>query len=71
MNQILNIANTASTHAAIGYARKLAAEGKTQSQIGFMVRAAGYRITEVDVAEVWLSYQRHNKAFLEALRAGE
>ena len=71
MNQILNITNTASTLAAIGYARKLAAEGKNQSQIGIMVRAAGYRITEEDVADVWLSRQRHNEAFRKALEAGE
>jgi hypothetical protein len=70
MNQTLNITNSASTHAAMGYARKLAAEGKTISQIAIMVRAAGFRITDQDAADVCERYQQHLDAVRKAMRAG-
>lgn len=70
MNQILHITNTASTHAAMGYARKLAAEGKTISQIAVMVRAAGFRLSDQDAAEVWDRYQQHMDKVRKAIKAG-
>jgi uncharacterized membrane protein len=71
MNQITNIVNTASTLAAMSYAKKLAAEGKTAAQIGIMVRAAGYRLADGDATAVWRAYQEHNAAFLKALEVGQ
>lgn len=63
--------NTASSSAAIGYARKLAAQGKTSSQIGIMVRAAGYRITPEDISKIWADYRAHVADFRRAMEAGE
>lgn len=75
MNQLIRMQahanqNTASTVPAITYARRLAAEGKTQSQIGIMVRAAGYRITGLDCFEIWHAHQEHLVKLERAMRAG-
>jgi len=70
MNQITRVSNTASTHAAMGYASKLAAEGKTIGQIGIMVRAAGFRISDDDAADVYVRYQQHMDKVRKAIKAG-
>lgn len=70
MNQIIHISNTASTYAAISYARKLAAEGKSTMQIVNMTRDAGWRITIDDAAEIWERYQLYKAGFEAAWKAG-
>lgn len=76
MNQLIRMQrhaneNTASTLPAITYARLLSSQGKTASQIGIMVRAAGYRFNSADVDQILSDYRRHNEAFRAALEAGE
>jgi len=60
--------NTTLSAAAVGYARKLAMQGKPPSVIGIMVRAAGYRLTDADAISIW---QDHEEAFRAALEAAE
>lgn len=59
--------NTASSAAAVGYAKKLAMQGKGPAQIGIMVRAAGYRLTDADATAIWRARQDHDAAFRKAL----
>jgi len=71
MNQITRIIATANHSAAVGYAKKLAMQGKPPSVIGIMVRAAGYRLTDADAASIWQARQDNEKAFRAALEAAE
>lgn len=71
MNQITNVSKTSTSFAAMSYARRLAAQGKLPGQIGVMVRAGGFTLSDAEAQEVWNDYAKHQREFHAAARAGE
>lgn len=62
--------NEAASLAAVSYARQLAARGLAIGEIEKMVGDVGYRLPYEEMTEIWSAYQKHNDAFLKAMRAG-